>query len=144
MKNIFLVLFSIRQIYLPANPISFELSKFIIKGESFPALDSVADFLLKHPAIRIEIDAHTDCRGRDDGSMAMMSTNRAEAVRDYLVSKGVDKNRIVSNGYGEHKPFVLENGQKLSCGYINSLSTKEAQEEAHAKNRRVEFVIVEL
>jgi outer membrane protein OmpA-like peptidoglycan-associated protein len=134
--------FYVRQMYVPANPIRFEFNKGIIKPESFPVLDSLAEFLVKKPAIQIEIDCHLDCRYSDKHSTDPCMA-RAEAIRNYLVTKGVTINRLIAKSYNKLKP-IEENGRKLTCDYIHSLPTEEKQEEAHAKNRRIEFVITEL
>ncbi len=103
----------------------FEYNKAIIKSESFPILDAVAATLEGNPDIQlIEVQGHTDERGNDAYNLDL-STKRAAAVKQYLIDKGIDKDRLESQGYGETQP--LDNRRN---------------EAAYAKNRRVEFLIV--
>ena len=105
--------------------IYFEFNKAIIKSESFPILDAVAATLGGNPDIKIvEIQGHTDERGNDDYNLRL-SQGRAKAVVDYMIDRGVEADRLTSQGYGETQP----------------LDTK-SNEQAWAKNRRVEFLIV--
>lgn len=90
-------------------------SKFILKG--------FARFLNENPTIKVAIQGHTDDVGDDEKNM-ILSSERAESVKDYLVALGVDKNRLSAKGYGETMPKV-EN---------NSAANR-------AKNRRTDFVI---
>ncbi len=104
----------------------FDTNKATIKRVSWPILNEVATVLTTYPDIRkVEIAGHTDTDGPDARNLAL-SQSRAEAVRDYLVNKGVDGARLVPVGYGEARP-IADNG---------SSSGK-------AENRRVEFVILE-
>jgi outer membrane protein OmpA-like peptidoglycan-associated protein len=106
--------------------IFFELGKATIKEESFGLLSEVANVLLNHPELtKIRIEGHTD----DQGPAAQnktLSQARADAVRDFLVEKGVEAARLETEGFGEEKP--LEKG---------------TSEEARAKNRRVDFFVAE-
>ena len=103
----------------------FETAKDIIKPESFPLLDQVAMVFKTHPEIKkVEISGHTDSQGKDAYNLDL-SDRRAKSVRAYLVSKGVEANRMDAIGYGETKP-------------IDSNNTANGR----AKNRRVEFNIL--
>jgi outer membrane protein OmpA-like peptidoglycan-associated protein len=108
------------------NNIFFATAKTTLKPESFIELDKVVKFLKDNPAIKIEIGGHTDNVG-NAASNLKLSAGRAAAVEKYLESKGIHKDRILSKGYGMTKP-VSEN------------KTKEGK----AKNRRVEFKILDL
>jgi len=104
----------------------FDTNKATIKPVSFGILDQVAQVLQDNPFIKkLQVAGHTDDVGPDDKNMKL-SQARAEAVRAYLISKGVAPERLEAVGYGETKPLVPE-------------KTKEAR----AKNRRVEFLILE-
>ncbi|MCB9679694.1 MAG: OmpA family protein [Alphaproteobacteria bacterium] len=106
--------------------IYFETAKAIIKAESHDLLDEVAEVLEAHPELlRIRIEGHTDSRGSASYNLKL-SDDRAAAVRDYLVGKGVQADRLDSVGFGEGKPLML--GET---------------EEAWANNRRVDFFVVE-
>ncbi|MBK9033876.1 MAG: OmpA family protein [Myxococcales bacterium] len=103
----------------------FEYNKAVIKSESFPILDAVAATLEGNPDIQlIEVQGHTDERGNDAYNLDL-STKRAASVKQYLLDKGIDKDRLESQGYGETQP--LDNRHN---------------EAAWAKNRRVEFLIL--
>jgi outer membrane protein OmpA-like peptidoglycan-associated protein len=103
----------------------FEYNRATIKSESFPILDAVAGTLQGNPDIaRLEIQGHTDERGNDNYNMRL-SEARAKSVLEYLVDKGVEASRLQSHGYGETQPL-----------------DPRSNEQAWAKNRRVEFLII--
>ncbi len=103
----------------------FKLNKADIEARSFPLLDNVASILKDHPEIgTMRVEGHTDSQG-DDASNLKLSQARADAVKAYLVKKGVEAGRLVAEGFGETKP----------------LATNDTVE-GRAKNRRVEFNIV--
>jgi outer membrane protein OmpA-like peptidoglycan-associated protein len=106
------------------NNLEFEVAKDVILAGSFTSLDELAGVLMKKPTRKLEITGHTDNAG-DDASNLILSKNRAEAVKNYLVSKGIDAMRFVINYFGETKP-IADN------------STAEGR----AKNRRVEMKVV--
>lgn len=104
----------------------FETNRDVIKAESHSLLDEVAQLLRDHPELsRIRIEGHTDSRG-DAAYNKDLSQRRAEAVRTYLIDKGVDADRMVAEGFGEEKPL-----------------RKEETPEAWSVNRRVDFFVVE-
>jgi outer membrane protein OmpA-like peptidoglycan-associated protein len=105
--------------------IYFEYDKAIIKKESYPILDAVAATMQGNPSIAlIEIQGHTDERG-DDAYNLDLSDRRAKSVRQYLIDKGVNENRLTAQGYGETQPL-----------------DRRHNEAAWAKNRRVAFLIL--
>jgi hypothetical protein len=61
---------------------------------------------------------------------------------DYLISKGIAKERLVAKGYGEDSPLKLENGVVLTEKYINSQKSKQEQEALHQLNRRTVFKVI--
>jgi outer membrane protein OmpA-like peptidoglycan-associated protein len=102
--------------------VRFATSKSQILAESFPLLDDVARILKEHPELtRLEISGHTDSRGAREYNI-QLSQDRAEAVRRYLVEKGVESSRLVAKGYGPDQP-------------IDTNDTAEGRQ----KNRRTEF-----
>lgn len=102
----------------------FETGKSVIKAESFPLLDEIAEILKDHPELtKIRIEGHTDSRGKDSDNLKL-SQGRADSVRTYLASRGVAPERLESIGYGETRPLVKEKG-----------------EADRAKNRRVDFFV---
>lgn len=107
------------------NNIFFESAKAALKTESFPELDRVSEFLTNNPDIKIEIAGHTDNVGKADMNQKL-SQARAKSVADYIISKGISRERIVAKGYGLSKP-VASNATKVG----------------KAQNRRVEFTILD-
>lgn len=106
--------------------IFFDTDKTTIKPISFPVLDDVVDVMQKNSQLKlVEVQGHCDIRGGDAYNMKL-SQGRAEAVVEYLVSKGVDRSRLTGKGYGFHNP-IADN------------TTKEGM----SQNRRVEFVILQ-
>jgi len=99
----------------------FDHNKSEIKAESFPELNRLAALLQTKISNKIEIAGHTDNIGTNEYNKTL-SENRAAAVRNYLVSKGIPTNRFIVAGFGEDKP-------------IASNSTTEGK----AQNRRVEL-----
>ena len=106
--------------------IFFEYNKAVIQSLSFELLDEVARVIQEHPNITlIQVEGHTDSDGSDSYNLKL-SQARAEAVVEYLVRAGVDAQRLVAKGYGETVP-------------IDTNATTEGK----AKNRRVEFTILD-
>jgi outer membrane protein OmpA-like peptidoglycan-associated protein len=105
--------------------INFATGKDVILPDSFPVLDDVAQAMKDYPKIKVEIGGHTDNVG-DDAKNQKLSKERADAVFEYLLAKGIAAPRMITIGYGETRP-------------IDTNRT----EEGRANNRRVEFLIVE-
>ncbi len=149
--NITILLTSIaRPIEIPN--IFYDFAKWDLRPESMVALDKLVETLNDNPNITIELSSHTDSRGTDADNQ-VLSQKRAQSVVDYLIEKGIAKNRLTAKGYGESQPKVvdeklaaqysfLRNGVTLTEDYINSLPTKDDQEIAHQINRRTEFRVL--
>ncbi len=106
--------------------IYFETGLAVIKPESYDLLDEVAEVLVEHDELlRIRIEGHTDSRG-DFEYNRQLSADRARAVLDYLVQRGVAEERLQSVGFGEWHPLVEGDG-----------------EEAWSINRRVDFFVLD-
>jgi outer membrane protein OmpA-like peptidoglycan-associated protein len=103
--------------------INFATGKATILKDSFPVLDDVAQVMRDYPAVKIEIGGHTDNVG-DEMVNQRLSKARADAVFEYLLTKGIPANRMITVGYGETRP-------------IDTNSTDAGK----LANRRVEFVI---
>lgn len=88
----------------------FDTNRATIQERSFPLLEDAAQTLIDFPQIkRVRIEGHTDNRAPDDFNLTL-SQQQAEAVKTYLVSKGIDPARMVAIGYGETKPlFAADN-----------------------------------
>lgn len=108
--------------------VNFETAKSVIKDESKVLLDQVALQIIAHDdeIQRIRIEGHTDNVGAAEGNR-VLSQARAEAVRTYLIERGVRASKLEAKGYGEDAP-------------IDSNDTPAGR----ARNRRVEFIINEV
>jgi outer membrane protein OmpA-like peptidoglycan-associated protein len=95
----------ITQVEKAAKAIFFETAKSTIKPISFKSLDAVVRILKADPTLYADIEGHTDNVG-DDAYNMTLSQERAESVRAYFVSKGVDANRLTSQGFGETQPVA--------------------------------------
>ncbi|TXI66187.1 MAG: cell envelope biogenesis protein OmpA [Flavobacterium sp.] len=107
-------------------PIYFEFNKSNITAEGAAELDKLVMVMNEHPNMVIFAKSHTDSRGSDKYNMNL-SDRRAKATVQYLISKGIAKERISGQGFGESEP-------KVAC--------KPCTEEEYAQNRRSEFLIV--
>ena len=119
-----LVIVTAREIRI-TQQIQFDFNKSTIKPVSFPILDAVKDVLVATPKITIEVQGHTDNVGQAQYNMKL-SQQRAESVRAYLVSHGVDGSRLMAKGYGMTQPLLPNN-----------------TEGNRALNRRVQFIRTE-
>jgi outer membrane protein OmpA-like peptidoglycan-associated protein/tetratricopeptide (TPR) repeat protein len=104
--------------------IYYATASYEIDKKSLAVLDGFIEFLIENPSIQIEIRGHTDNIGSVQTNMTL-STNRAKAVYDYLVQKGVSKNRLRYQGFGPNKPIATND-----------------TEAGRSKNRRTEFYIL--
>ncbi len=114
--------------------IYFDFDKSDLRHVSCDELDKLAKIMKENPTIVIELAGHTDRRGSDDYNM-VLSKERAEIAKAYLVSKGIDASRIKTVGYGESKPEV-------SGEAINNMGSNQEKEAAHQQNRRTVVRIV--
>ncbi len=105
--------------------VEFDFGKFTLRPESHAALDDLVDYLNRKPNERIEIGGHTDNVGSDEKNL-VLSLERAKTIVEYLISKGIDNNRLVAKGYGAEEP-IEEN----------------TTEEGRQKNRRTEVKILD-
>ena len=112
--------------------IFFDLGKATLRPESFIELDKLVSFLNENPNVMVEIGGHTDSRGTNN---MVLSENRAKAVHDYCVEKGILTDRLSSKGYGSSQPVFDDN-------YISNLTNVNQKEEAHQANRRTEYKII--
>lgn len=122
-KDLYLVPIEIGQV-VRLNNVFFDFDKWDLRPESFIELDRVVQLLNENPAIEIEMSAHTDSYGSDDYNFKL-SDNRARSVREYILSRGIAPQRIISQGYGESKPVAPNDN-----------------DENRQLNRRVEFKIL--
>lgn len=113
--------------------ILYDFDKSFIRPDAAIELDKLVSCMKANPTMKIEIGSHTDCRASKRYN-EKLSDRRAKAARDYVISKGIDSDRIYGRGYGETK---LLNG--CACEPTNA---SDCSEEEHQLNRRTEFRIV--
>lgn len=114
-------------------------------------IDKVAAYLLDNSTVRIRLEGHSDCNG-DSTYNVKLSLDRAEAVKQALVIKGIEANRIDTKGYGYNKPYIITIndskkygfpvGKKLDCYYIRNELAGIHQKNAHQLNRRTQLVVL--
>lgn len=111
-------------------PILYDYNSAALTPKARQIIDNtLLDLMKDKPNISVEIASHTDARGNDDYN-ADLSQRRAESVVNYLVSKGIARNRLVAQGFGESR-------LKNRCG--NGVNCSEAE---HQTNRRTEFRVI--
>jgi outer membrane protein OmpA-like peptidoglycan-associated protein len=88
-----------------AKQVYFAFNSAKLLSRSFAPLDEVVKIMQENPSLNLTIEGHTDNVGADDVNQ-QLSEGRADAVKNYLVSKGVDAGRIESEGFGETKPIA--------------------------------------
>jgi outer membrane protein OmpA-like peptidoglycan-associated protein len=99
----------------------FKTSEAVLLPESYLELDKLAQQMLDNPLLEIRLEGHTDAVG-DPAANLELSKERANSVKEYLVLKGVQNQRIETKGFGSTRPLVKSG-------------------DARQQNRRVEFVI---
>ena len=109
--------------------VRFKYDKWDLSPQFKGELDKIADYLDKNEDIKIELSSFTDSRGTKEYNMKL-SERRSNSCVKYLVSKGVDKSRLVSKWYGESQ-------------LVNHCSDDvECSDEEHQANRRTEFLVI--
>jgi len=111
---------------LSSGKINFASSKADIKPDSYELLNALVAASKKCPNDAVAIGGHSDSSGSESFNKKL-SAKRADAVREYLISKGVSKDRLVAVGYGESKPIA-----------------DNATDDGRAKNRRIEFNVIDI
>ena len=104
--------------------IFFETGKFELQNESKSELDKLVGLLNDNPNLKIQIDGHTDNVGQEKDNL-QLSNNRAKSVVGYLLSKGINQQRLSYKGFGSTRPVA-----------DNSSDTGKAQ------NRRTELSVI--
>lgn len=108
----------------------YDFNKASLQPESFASLDELVQLLNDNPEMIIELSAHTDSKGTDEYN-DKLSDARANSVVEYLISKGIDKNRLVAKGYGESMPVAP-----------NTNDDGSDNPEGRQLNRRTEFRVL--
>jgi len=121
--------FSLNMTYEPAkhyvfHHLEFDINSAMIKRESYAELDQLVEYMQYKPEIIVEINGHTDNVGKEEANK-ILSQQRADAVRNFLARKGIDKSRMKSKGFGASQPIA-----------------DNATDEGKQKNRRTELKIL--
>lgn len=103
--------------------VHFDYDRYTIRSDAEEALMAKVAVLRANPTVRVRIEGHADERGSDEYNLAL-GLRRANAVRDFFVSYGLDESRFETVSFGEDRPLV-----------------RASNEEAWARNRRAEFVV---
>lgn len=111
-----------------AREIQFETGKATIKRQSYPMLDELAQLMQKYNQAKIQVEGHTDNVGNKQANK-QLSQRRANAIKNYLVKKGVSPERIIAIGFGDERP---KDGSK-------DIKAANRTPEQRAANRRVEI-----
>jgi outer membrane protein OmpA-like peptidoglycan-associated protein/Tol biopolymer transport system component len=104
--------------------IFFDVNRYELKSESSTELDNIVELLKENPSLKIQINGHTDNVGKPSDNLKL-SNNRANAVIQYLIGKGIDAKRLSSKGWGETQPLA-----------------DNSNEQGRAQNRRTEMKVV--
>lgn len=113
--------------------IYYDLDKWNIKPRAAQELDNIVSIMKSYPTMEIEMGSHTDCRATIKYNETL-SGKRAASAMEYIISKGIDRGRMSSKGYGESEltnGCACEGTQKSTC-----------TEDQHQANRRTEFKII--
>ena len=135
-----------KEIILPR--IEYDFAKWDLRPQSIVDLDLLVETLNDNPEIVIELTSHTDFRGGEKQNIEL-SQKRADVCVDYLISKGIQKERLIAVGKGESVPFVIVNkdgrfkeGDVLTKSYIKKIKFRKNKEKAHQYNRRTTFKVL--
>ncbi len=131
--------------------IFYDFDSAVLRPESKEGLEELASLMMEHPEIYVELSAHTDRMGPDDYNREL-SLRRARSVADYLVARGIDKDRLSAIGHGKSQPEsvskktagrydFLKEGDILSEEFIEQLPSGQ-QEVADQINRRTSFKVI--
>lgn len=131
--------------------IFYEFGRWELTKTSETELDRLVKLLNDNPNITIELSAHTDLKGNDEFNNEL-SQKRAQSCCDYLIARGIEKERLTPVGYGESKPVMVDKAlnkqypwlpvdQALDEAYILTLPA-DKQEICHQINRRTEFKVI--
>ena len=131
--------------------IFYDFDKWDLRPESMVTLDKLVETLNDNPSVTIELISHTDSRNAEDYNL-ILSQKRAQSVVDYLVSKGIEIERLTAKGYGKSSPKVVDAEIASSIPSLKQvhnfqnnsqyLANDEQKEIVHQINRRTEFKVL--
>lgn len=116
---------------LKLEPIYFDFDKSNIRQDASIELIKIVEVMKEYPTMKIDVRSHTDSRGKDSYNLKL-SDRRAKSTIQWIISQGIDANRVIGKGYGETQ--LLNN-----CSNGVPCSAEE-----HQLNRRSEFIVLEL
>jgi len=96
--------------------VHFDVDKATLRPDSYSQLNELLEYLQRHPEIKIEIAGHTDNTGNDAHNLAL-SQDRSNAIKNYLVKKGIKATQVTAKGYGSKQPVAdnaTEDGRQLN------------------------------
>jgi len=138
-KNVLTLINEVDEVIKIAENENFIISKILydyrsdkINNEAAKELDKLVLILKKNKNIGVELSSHTDSKGGDAYNLEL-SQRRADKAVEYIVSQGIDRDRITAKGYGETRPVAP-----------NNLPNGKDNPEGRAKNRRTEFKVIKL
>ncbi len=108
------------------NDIFYDYNKATLRYESMVELNKLASMLRETPGVVIQINSHTDARGRDEYNMEL-SAQRAVTVVNYLIAQGISRDRLIAKGWGERQLLI----------------PNAATETEHQANRRTTFNVID-
>jgi outer membrane protein OmpA-like peptidoglycan-associated protein len=109
--------------------IYYDFNMATLRPESITGLDSLYQIMVDNPSLIVEIGSHTDSKGTHEYNVKL-SQARAQSVVDFLINKGISKDRLVAKGYAETEPIAP-----------NTINGKD-NPEGRQMNRRTEFKII--
>lgn len=109
------VKYKLARLYTLKN-VYFDFGKASLRPESFPELEDLVSFMKNKDDVKIEIAGHTDNVGKDADNLRL-SSQRADAIRNYLIKKSISPARVTAKGYGATQPIAgndTEEGRQLN------------------------------
>ena len=99
----------------------FAYNENALSSDAQGTLDKQSAWLAKYPQVAVQIAGNTDDRGTEEYNLAL-GQRRANAARDYLVSRGVSQDRVNTISYGKDRPTALGDDEQAWAHYINAMS----------------------
>jgi len=117
-------LYNLKKVFGIFSDVFFEANEYTASPGAYPVLDQIVEIMNNHPEIKLEIAAHADDEGSLDYNMEL-SEKRAAVMANYLINKGIRRDRLIAKGFGRTKPIAPSH-----------------TEEDRKINRRVQFIII--
>jgi outer membrane protein OmpA-like peptidoglycan-associated protein len=118
------------EVQVELEQIFFDFDQAVIRPQAAATLDDLVAIMNKYPEMHVEVSAHTDVRGPSEYNLTL-SKHRAASTMKYLISQGIDEDRLRSIGYGEMQPL----NQCIREGICT--------DEEYELNRRCEFKVLQ-